>query len=256
MPKPRNQLIETEFTLSIGLGNAKTPIQTCKNCTNYTKAKNNTRALNHLNECNGYKAKQQQALSNDTNSLQKRQHTLTLPSLPPIRKRRLDVMAAKAVYMGARPFQLYKEAYMKDFILTVSDGVYRPPSPRLIAGDLLQEEYSTLKNKIELLLRAQEKLHFVLDESPNISSNRIVNISTIIPQYGLIFIANEDIGNKTLDTHFFTNWFIRTAAPYDLLRVGSLTTDTCSTMRSTWTGLKHTKELSHALFIPCDSHGL
>lgn len=136
MPKPRNQLIETEFTLSIGLGNAKTPIQTCKNCTNYVKAKNNTRALDHLNECNGYMAKQQQALSNDISSLQKRQRTLTLPSLPPIRKRKLDIMAAKAVYMGARPFQLYEEAYMKDFILAISDGVYRPPSPRSIVGDL------------------------------------------------------------------------------------------------------------------------
>jgi len=27
-------------------------------------------------------------------------------------------------------------------------------------------------------------------------------------------------------------------------------------MRSTWTGLERTDELSHALFIPCDSHGL
>ena len=63
-------------------------------------------------------------------------------------------MAAKAVYIGARPFQLYKEAYIKDFILAVSNSVYIPLSLRSISGDLLDQEYTTLKNKVEELLRA------------------------------------------------------------------------------------------------------
>jgi hypothetical protein len=137
MPQPLNQLLEAEFTISIGPSNKKTPLQTCKNCTAYHKAKNNTRALNHLlNECEGYRSKQQ-ALPSDTSLSQKRQRTLTLPSLPLIRKRKLDAMAAKAIYIGARPFQLFEESYMKDFILAVSDRVYKPPSSRLIRGDLL-----------------------------------------------------------------------------------------------------------------------
>jgi len=256
MPQPPNQLLEAEFTISIGPGTKKTPLQTCKNCTAYHKAKNNTRALNHLlHECEGYRSKQQ-ALSIDIGPSQKRQRTLTLPSLPLARKRKLDAMAAKAVYMGARPFQLYEQSYMKDFIQAVSDGVYNPPSSRSIGGDLLDQEYTLLKSRIELLLQAQERLNFVLDESPNISSHRIVNISVVIPQYGSIFLNNEDVGKDSLDTSFFTNWFMRMAMPYNLLRVSSLTTDTCATMRSTWTGLEHTTQLSHALFIPCDSHGL
>jgi hypothetical protein len=257
MPPLPNKLLEAEFTLSIGSSNKKTLLQTCKNCTKYSKAKNNTRALDHLLECEPYKSKQQAlALSTDTDPLQKRQRILAIPSLPLIQKRKLDIMAAKAVYMGARPFQLYEEAYMKDFIHAVSNGVYFPPSPRLIGGELLDQEYIALKNRIEVLLQSQEKLHFVLDESPNISSHRIINLSVVIPQYGSIFLANEDIGNKSLDANFFTNWFLRMVAPYDLSRVGSLTTDTCSTMRSTWNGLQHIKQLSHTLFIPCDSHGL
>ena len=107
MPQPPNQLLEAEFSLSIAPGAKKTPLQTCKNCKTYSKAKNNTRALTHLlHECEGYKAKKQ-ALSIDiTDSIPslKRQRTLTLPSLPIIRKRKLDTLAAKAVYMGARPF--------------------------------------------------------------------------------------------------------------------------------------------------------
>jgi hypothetical protein len=104
MPQPPNQLLEAEFTISVGPGTKKTPVQTCKNCTAYHKAKNNTCALNHLlYECEGYWSKQQALSTNTTLSL-KRQRTLTLPSLPLIRKRKLNAMAAKAVYIGARPF--------------------------------------------------------------------------------------------------------------------------------------------------------
>ena len=47
-------------------------------------------------------------------------------------------MAAMAVYMRARPFQLFEEAYMKEFILAISDGVYLPPTHQSIGGDLLE----------------------------------------------------------------------------------------------------------------------
>lgn len=145
---------------------------------------------------------------------------------------------------------------MKEFIQAVSDGIYNPPSSRLIGGDLLDQEYTALKSKIEFLLQSQKKLNFVLDESPNISSHRIINISVVIPQYGSVFLGNEDVGSVSLDASFFTNWFLKMAIPYDLSQVSSLTTNTCTTMRSTWTGLKYIEQLVYALFIPCDSHGL
>ncbi len=133
---------------------------------------------------------------------------------------------------------------MKDFIQAVSDGVYNPPNAQSISGDLLDQEYTKLKSKVELLLQSQEKLNFVLDESPNISSRRIINISVVIPQYGSIFLSNEDVGDKSLDTAFFTNWFTRIVIPYDLSRVSSLTTDTCAIMRLTWTGLEYIPQLA------------
>ena len=61
-------------------------------------------------------------------------------------------MAAKAIYIRTRPFQLYEESYMKDFIQAVSDSIYNPPSSRLIGRDLLDQEYTLLKSKIEFLL--------------------------------------------------------------------------------------------------------
>jgi hypothetical protein len=49
---------------------------------------------------------------------------------------------------------------------------------------------------------------------------------------------------------------MKRASQYNFSCISSLTTDTCTTMRNTWTGLEKQDLLSHVLFIPCDSHGL
>lgn len=38
--------------------------------------------------------------------------------------------------------------------------------------------------------------------------------------------------------------------------IGSMTTDTCATMRLFWEFCEQSKELTHVVFAPCDSHGL
>jgi hypothetical protein len=256
MPAPPNPLLESEFLVSTGPGDKKSVYLTCRNCTDFSQAKNNSRALDHLRICAGYLAKQAARISTDDSTSRKRQRTLTVSTMPVTRKRKLDSMAAMAVYMGARPFQLWEDPYMRDFIIAATDNLYRPPNRILVGGDLLDQQYAEVQSKVNALIRSQESLNFVLDESSNIRSQRIVNLSVVIPQYGSIYLANENIGRQDLTASFFTDWFTKRASQYDLTRVSSLTTDTCATMRNTWTGLEHLDLLSHALFIPCDSHGL
>jgi hypothetical protein len=145
---------------------------------------------------------------------------------------------------------------MRDFIISATDNLYRPPNRLHIGGDLLDQQYTEVKGKVDALLCGQEYLNFVLDESTNISSQRIINLSVVIPRYGSIFIANESVGRQDLTASFFANWFIQRVSEYNLARISSLTTDTCATMRNTWTGLEKLDILSHTIFIPCDSHGL
>ena len=78
-------------------------------------------------------------------------------------------MAIMAIFIGARLFQLYKEPYMNHFIIEAFDGVYRPPGRRLIGGELLDQQYQELKQKIKALICSQDKLYFILDKSLNIS---------------------------------------------------------------------------------------
>ena len=58
MPQVLNKLLESEFILSVGSTGIKSMIQACRNCNVYSKAKNNSRALIHLQNCDGFKAKQ------------------------------------------------------------------------------------------------------------------------------------------------------------------------------------------------------
>jgi hypothetical protein len=72
--------------------------------------------------------------------------------MPVSRKRKLDSMAAMAIYMGARPFRLWEDRYMKDFIIAATDNLYRPPSRVLLGGDLLDQQYVEVKSKVDALL--------------------------------------------------------------------------------------------------------
>jgi hypothetical protein len=90
---------------------------------------------------------------------------LGVPSLSNAKKQKLDRAAALAVYMGARPFALFDECYMRQFIDLVSDSLYKPPFSRRIGSDLLDEAYKQLRGQIMNLLDKQTSLQFVLDES-------------------------------------------------------------------------------------------
>ena len=59
---------------------------------------------------------------------------------------------------------------MKDFIISATDNLYRPPSRVLLGGDLLDQQYIEVKSKVDALLCSQDSLNFVLDESTNIGS--------------------------------------------------------------------------------------
>ena len=137
--------------------------------------------------------------------------------------------------MGARPLNLFDEPYMNQFIIEVSNQVYKPPHRYLIGGELLDQCYSEVVRKVESVLATQEQLNFVLDESPNLNSQQIVNLSVVIPNYGSFYLNNHHVGDKDLGAAFFVDWFIRCTMLYctDFKQISSLTTDTCSTIRKT-----------------------
>lgn len=84
----------------------------------------------------------------------------------------------------------------------------------------------------------------------------MVNLSIVVNGTGSFYLGNYHVKDAFLNVKFFVDSFLRRIAKYDTKRVASLTTDTCAVMRGTWSALEKHPKLTHALFIPCDSHGL
>lgn len=80
----------------------------------------------------------------------------------------------------------------------------------------------------------------------------------VIPKFGSLYLENEYVYDNSLTALFCAEWFFKKTKEYcsDPKKIGSLSTDTCATMRNTWTRLEKHPLLQHAFFIPCDSHGL
>jgi hypothetical protein len=57
-----------------------------------------------------------------------------------------------AVYMGARPFALFKELHIRGFINILSDELYTLPHRYAISRDLLSATYNKVQGKVLYLL--------------------------------------------------------------------------------------------------------
>jgi len=103
---------------------------------------------------------------------------------------------------------------MRKFVDLLGDSLYKAPSRALIGGDLLEQEYLKLQAKILAILKEQDHIQFVLDESSDINHCRTVNISVVVPSYSSFFLENEHVGDAALTAAFFVDWFFKKTKIY------------------------------------------
>jgi hypothetical protein len=86
----------------------------------------------------------------------------------------------------------------------------------------------------------------------------MITLAVVIPYFGSFYLENDHIGDKALTAGFFVDWFFPKTKAYcsDPKRIGSLTSDTCATMRKAWVSIEEDPRLVHCFVVPCDSHGL
>jgi hypothetical protein len=160
-----------------------------------------------VDQCPGYKALQgidptltSSSASASSERPAKRQQTLQfgVQTISKTKKQKLDHAAAMAVYIGARPFALWENRYMQQFIDILSDSAYKAPARHYIGGELLFEAYKGVHSKVLSLLDTQTRLQFVLDESSDINHRRTINLSVVIPKYGSFYLKNKHIRDRDL----------------------------------------------------------
>jgi hypothetical protein len=179
---PTKNTLSSHFTKrpSIDRGKCPIPVLACKHC-KWTGT-NTKRAIEHFTEddCPSSPFKEKDLSKRPA----KRQQTLQfgIATLSRSKKQKLDSAAALAIYMGARPFSLWDDPYIKAFLDLLGDNLYTTPNRRLIGGDLLEKAYQEL-----------------LDESTDIAHQRILNLSMVLPSYGSFYLENENVGDKALN---------------------------------------------------------
>lgn len=170
----------------------------------------------------------------------------------------LHRQAAFAIYHSARPFTMFQSEYWKSFIGVLRPG-YTPPGPEALAGSLLDECYSLVKEHVTAILAEEPSLGICLDETTNTTNARIMNLFMITSQ-GPFFQGHVELGSATADADMLAelvqDQIQAIIGQENTKKITSFSTDTCSVMRSLWVSLERNSHFPHALYIPCDSHSL
>jgi hypothetical protein len=173
-------------------------------------------------------------------------------------RHQLDQLAALAVYGDGRPFILYESPYMKAFLKKLNPA-YVPPSRNRLDSTLLQETYNSTKEEVDRHLEEAKMINIIFDETTNISGKRVINLIAYTER-GPFFYKHILIpkGQKASSDNFVKYLLpvIEEVCRSDFSKINSFSTDTCATMRKWWRTAKRIPQLSHCLFIACDSHGI
>ena len=265
--RPRNHTVESAFRNVILHGRLapKTPTVECIHCQKQM-AKGTSRQQQHLDfHCTRYKIHMASSITKQEEEGEKPhiQSTLTARHVCPAEQvLRLHRTAAMACYMTNLPFNHWEDPYVRDHERQLHAG-YVPPSHAQLAGPLLEWAYSTVKEKVDRILRASD-LNFFTDETTNIRKERVINFCCHVPKSATAtgggFHLKAEVGiARIIDGELQARWLheqLVSTTGGELWRVNSVATDTCDTMRKVARLLAKLPGMQHVFFVGCDSHGL
>jgi hypothetical protein len=162
------------------------------------------------------------------------------------------------VYVDGRPFRLYDKKHKLYTLLKELDERWEPPSTARIRDTLLEEVHTSTKEQVQQILAREQHISVVLDETGDISHNRIINL-LLGTSKGFFFIEHHILKDESITAALIRDWLLPTLRRLignDLSRINSYSLDTCSTMGSLANLLQQPDALPQAIHVPCDSHGL
>ena len=161
------------------------------------------------------------------------------------------------LFMCNLSFNLVNNYYFKFFLKTLHSG-YSAPSSWTFANPLLDQAYETCKAKVDRVIATAQYLNFFVDESTDITDCWISNINVGMLRE-IFHSASEHIEASSMTAEENVAWImhhIDHVVQENWEKVNALTTNTCNTMQKIWKLLAQQNQLSHVLFILCDSHSL
>jgi hypothetical protein len=230
-----------------------------KNPPPFARTWNTTIMENHLNKCTPYLQWKEHQKNQRTMGLpdNKKQKKLAFHSsgTPASSKHKLDTLFGMAVFTSCSSFHQFETPEWQEFFKALG---YTPPHRNTLSSTILDRCYDTTKTQVTEIINTSSNISIVADESTNISGTRIENISVIVKGTSY-FWSNESLEDKNATANATVQSIKQKALDItqgDLKRLGSLSTDTCSTQQASWAKLKLDPDLVHVFGIGCDSHGI
>jgi hypothetical protein len=137
---------------------------------------------------------------------------------------------------------LYEEVDMREFLQDL-EAAFKPPSARLIGGRLLDECYEKMWKEMLAVIQKSEGLNVFTNESATATKERVVNFS-ILCNLGSFCMKQNAVPTGAFGAEKQANWLkaqieeleVRYKAEFgqdaQFPPINSVSTDTCSTMRS------------------------
>jgi hypothetical protein len=181
-------------------------------------------------------------------SLVLRQTSLNTTRVTPIirlssgRFETLQKKTAYAVFTGAKPFSLYEKVDMKEFLKDL-EPAFTSPSSTLVKGRLLNECYEETWKEVLAVIKKNDSLNVSTDKSATATKERVMNFS-ILYNLGSFCIKQGAVPTGEFRAEKQADWLeaqikalkIRYKAEFrqdaELPPINSVSTDTCSTIRS------------------------
>ncbi len=166
-----------------------------------------------------------------------------------------DELFAMAIYTSIASFSMFTTPEWERFFKKLD---YTPPNRKRLAGHLLTDCYTKIKQQVEAIADAVSHIQIVSDGSSNITKERVENISFLVGGISYYWKSTA-IGAVQAGA----DWTVKNVLKYakeitkdSLDRWTAFSSDTCNTQRSVWKILNQEPGCEHVLSVPCDSHGI
>jgi len=71
-----------------------------------------------------------------------------------------------------------------------------------------------VKSQVNQQLACITNYNFICDESTDISNNRVINLSVVVPLFGSFFLENILVDDDKLDSDYMVDWFFNAINPW------------------------------------------
>eukprot|EP01112_Ceratiomyxa_fruticulosa_P011962 TRINITY_DN3296_c0_g2_i4.p1 TRINITY_DN3296_c0_g2~~TRINITY_DN3296_c0_g2_i4.p1 ORF type:complete len:636 (-),score=107.02 TRINITY_DN3296_c0_g2_i4:289-2196(-) len=247
MPQNRDCEVDLEFRM-LGTG-SKCPVK-CRHCPEgqgkYAQ-RNPVVMRGHLDVCKFYKPPPSEK------TIEKH-----VDATSPEEMKKLQFTMAQSAYQDGRPFTIWESESMKKAFKILRPS-FVPPNRHDMATYLLTDVYKESRKEVMAIIENLPFLCFTIDSWADLNDERWINLCLVVPNSKTSFFINAQLCEHHHETAAnIVEWVVdmweECKIPAE--KIVSLTTDTCTVMKSVWKTLRAIPKYHHVLGEPCLAHVL